>query len=403
MPRPSTFITVKPSVFFWLLDKSGWSISEIANKIEYDEHEMRKWREKPENIEMPLSKIEKISKLIKRPLSAFFLPEPPKQPKMPKDFRKLPDSSQGGLSVYTKETMLAFRKAVRLQDVSRELMQNLNEFTVVDISKYSLLDDPEAIANFERKRSGLSLDLQINLANPTDMYGVWRDWLSSQGIFIFQFDIPLEDARGFVLIESEPKIIVVSKKDAIKGRIFSLIHEYSHVLLRESVICNNDSDTSSNDEVRKIENWCNHFAAAFLFPKDAAISEYKAFSPNNEIFLKFLDRLSKKYKMSSLSILVRFRFLNLIGFSDYWAAKEAIESEFFAIKQRDKEKRDALKAKGIESSFKQDSKDKTIWIDRGSDFVTLVLKSANKGFITERDVMDILDLKVNHLMKLLPS
>jgi len=107
--------------------------------------------------------------------------------------------------------------------------------------------------------------------------------------------------------------------------------------------------------------------------------------------------------LSSLSLLVRFRFLNQIDYPYYIAVKERIESKFRTEKTKKKEEREVAKAKGLDVPFvPKKPKEKSIWDDRGSNFVSLVLENSNKGFITERDVMDILDLKLNHLVKLLP-
>jgi Zn-dependent peptidase ImmA (M78 family) len=326
--------------------------------------------------------------LIKRPLSEFFLTEPPTDLKLPKDFRKFPDASKE-TPAFTRETLLAFRKASHLQDVSQNLLKNLNAPVLSKIPKNSLSNNPEAAGAVEREKTGFTIKMQTDLPNPTAMFEIFRDWLGRQEIYVFQYDFPLADARGFALIDSDPKVIVISKNDAIRGKIFTLIHEYAHILLRESAICNLESDNSSNTEIAKIENWCNRFAASFLFPKEKASEEFAGYNPEKEDFLKFLDRLSKKYKLSSSSLLVRFRFLDKIDYPFYIATKERIESIFRAEKTKAKEERAASKAKAI-------------YDDQGSNFVSLVLENSNKGYITERDVMDILELKVNHLVKLLP-
>jgi Zn-dependent peptidase ImmA (M78 family) len=403
MPRSPTLINVNPQVFFWLIDKSGWKLSEIADEIETDESEISTWKAKTDNIVIPISKVETISKLIKRPLSAFFLPEPPTDLRLPKDFRKLPDASREEIPAFTRETLLAFRKASHLQEVSQNLLKNLNAPILSKIPKNSLSDNPETIGAVERKKTGFTIKMQADLPNPTAMFEVLRDWLGRQEIYVFQYDFPLEDARGFALIDSDPKVIVISRNDAIRGKIFTIIHEYAHILLRESAICNLDSDNSSDAEIARIENWCNRFAAAFLFPKEKAIEEFDEYNPAKDDFLKFLECLSKKYKLSGSSLLVRFRFLEKIDYPFYIATKERIESIFQAKKTKDKEARAALKAKGLEVPFApKKPKEKSIYDDRGSNFVSLVLENSNKGYITERDVMDILELKVNHLVKLLP-
>ncbi len=403
MPRSPTTIRINPQVFFWLIDKSGWKLSEIAHEIEYDEKEISKWKTEKENIVIPLTKIEIISRLIRRPLSAFFLPDPPADFKMPKDFRKLPENQNGEGALFAKETLLAIRKASHLQEVAQDLLKNLNITYAQKIPKCNHTNNPEEMGLAERKRTGISYEMQMKISSPTELYEVLRDWLEGQGVYVFQFNFPIEDARGFTLIEKDPQIIVISKSDAIRGKIFTLIHEYAHILLHESVVCNMDSDDSTNPNIAKIENWCNAFAASFLLPKDIATEEFSKYNPDHEDFLKFLETASKKYKISSISILTRFRFLNLIDYPVYISSKKRIKSVFSEAKKRKKEEIAEKKAKGLEISFPRNKpKEQSIWEDRGSNFVSLVLENSKKGLITERDVMDILELKVDHLVKLLP-
>ena len=47
--------------------------------------------------------------------------------------------------------------------------------------------------------------------------------------------MPIEDARGFSLTEVEPFVIVVNESDAPNAKIFTLFHEYGHILLNQSV------------------------------------------------------------------------------------------------------------------------------------------------------------------------
>jgi len=52
-------------------------------------------------------------------------------------------------------------------------------------------------------------------------------------ILVFQFSMPIEDARGFALTDMNPNVIVVNSKDSIEARLFSLMLEFGHILLGE--------------------------------------------------------------------------------------------------------------------------------------------------------------------------
>ena len=58
-------------------------------------------------------------------------------------------------------------------------------------------------------------------------------------------------------------VVVVNIKDAPRGRIFTLLHELAHIMLKEGGICDfHDADT---------EAYCNRVAEAALFPREALL------------------------------------------------------------------------------------------------------------------------------------
>ena len=71
--------------------------------------------------------------------------------------------------------------------------------------------------------------------------------------------IQLNEARGFSISDSPLPVIVVNIKDAPRGRIFTLLHEATHIMLKEGGVC----DMHDADE----EAFCNRVAGAALFPK----------------------------------------------------------------------------------------------------------------------------------------
>jgi Zn-dependent peptidase ImmA (M78 family) len=69
--------------------------------------------------------------------------------------------------------------------------------------------------------------------------------------------------RGFSLLDEAVPVIVVrrSSKDAPSIKLFTLMHELAHILLRHGGMCDlKDGNT------QRIEQWCNAFAAEALFP-----------------------------------------------------------------------------------------------------------------------------------------
>ena len=122
-------------------------------------------------------------------------------------------------------------------------------------------------------------------------------------------------------------MIIINNHDIDSAQVFSLIHEFCHVLLRRTGVCN-DFDYYVSDranEIRRIESFCNQFAANFLVPRDHLVAHRLL---AGERFVKVehlgrvLDSLSKDFKVSKSAILRRLLTFNFIDKTVY---KEKIE------------------------------------------------------------------------------
>lgn len=78
------------------------------------------------------------------------------------------------------------------------------------------------------------------------------------GILIFETrGVSLEEMRGLCIFHEEIPIILLNGKDTPNGRILSLFHELTHLLLGKSAIC-------ENNELSEEEIFCNAVAGEFL-------------------------------------------------------------------------------------------------------------------------------------------
>ena len=387
-------ITIQPQVFRWLCVSSGWTPEEISLRIAEPLDRIQKWCEGAESPNLTISNLEKLSDSFKRPLTAFLLPFPPEDEAFPKDFRKLPDAKGD----FSKETLRMIRKARRELGLWRELSENIGESVSVELPRYSLQDDPETVAHLERER--LNVSGIPSWSNEYNAYRFWRELLSSLHILVLQLKMPSEEARGFSIAEEGYAAVVVNGRETPHARIFTLFHEYAHLLLDEIVICNNQSDASSNPFIRSVEGWCNTFAGAFLLPKEEVDGDRKTqkFLQAGD-FVKAATAMSSHFRVSKDAALIRLRVLHLISEEDLGRSRVVIQST-------------GTKTKKGETSLNQGenltSPDKKIIVnpvtqclsEKGSPFVSLVLKNEAAGKITYRDVTDYLDLKSKQIDKL---
>ncbi len=106
-------VSVEPAVLIWARESIGMSIDTVVKKIKgITINTIKEWEKKDGAIKPTFAQVETLSKIYKRPLSAFLLPAPPKEPPFPKDFRTLPSEEKKSLD---PKTYLAIRKARRFQ------------------------------------------------------------------------------------------------------------------------------------------------------------------------------------------------------------------------------------------------------------------------------------------------
>ncbi len=164
-----------------------------------------------------------------------------------------------------------------------------------------------------RQQLGLSEELQTNFKDASSLLKYLREGIENLNIFVFQYNMPVEDARGFTLIDDYPVVITINSGDNYAPRIFTLLHEFGHVLLGESVV---DIPNIAAPATNSVEKWCNEFASSFLFPKDIA---NRVFDENHSSLTetKTLNTLSKRYNISKHMLFYNMFKLGYISKKDY--------------------------------------------------------------------------------------
>jgi len=326
-----------------------------------------------------LNQIENFSKYLKRPLAAFFLSEPPQKQPLPHDYRMLPERSNS----FSKKTLLAIRTARRLQSKSKELLNNLNLTTKANIIYAQISENPEMVAIRERLSSGINIEEQKKWKNASQALEIWRKMIEAKNIIVFQVSMPVEDIRGFTLTDNEPFIIIVNSSDIIEARIFTLFHDYGHILLKKSGVCLAEPYIINEDNDAKIEKWCNEFAAAFLLPEDQAKKYFSNKSESELLDFKTLDKFSRAFKISKSALILRMLKRNFITQTTYKHFRDTMKS----IKKKRKGGR-------AETQFQKCIREK------GKNFISLVNSNIDKGFITYNDALDYLSINLKSFKEL---
>jgi Zn-dependent peptidase ImmA (M78 family) len=379
MPRNlSLDVEVEPKVLQWVIGTSGWTQAEITKKLKISPSTFQNWL--TGEIHPSLKQLEELSKTVKRPLAAFFLSQPPEEPPLPKDYRQLPDKE----GKFDKKTILAIRRARRLQNISKELSENLNIPLRSVITYVKQSDDQKKIAEYYRKDFGLTEEFQKKIKTPYDMFSFLRDALEKKNILVFQIPMLLEDARGFTLVDTSPEVVIANSKDQIEARIFTLMHEFGHVLLHESGVSMPER-TLFAQRVGPVEKWCNDFASAFILPEVMANVEFTGYK-NNLTDTLILSKFSRRYKVSKSMLLYNMFKLRYISQKEYDTVLKRYPLD---------------NIRGKSTGFAAASVDKRCIQEKGQKFVSLVASNFEQGLITRSDALDYLSIKSKNLEKIL--
>ena len=374
----SITIEINSEVLKWLRESSGWKIEEVSKRLGTSPEAISEFEAGKKS--PTLTQLRVLSELYKRSLASFFLSKPKEETPLPKDYRFLPNRA----NIFDRKTILAIRRSRSLQSIGKELSLNIRYETVIKTKKAALIDNPELIAAEYRELFDLSFEKQRKFKDAYKLFGYLRDVLEDLNVLVFQFSMPIEDARGFALADDIPSIVVINSKDSIEARLFTLMHEFGHILLGETVIDIPDESQANRDS---IERWCNAFSASFLLPKESIIElfkEYLVILTETET----LNSLSRKYKVSKAVLLVKMLELDYISrqeFENVLARYVPMETKKIEVKKKD-----------INLTSDQRCLSKM-----GNKFVSLVANNFDKNFITYSDALNYLSIKSKNFDKVL--
>ncbi len=387
MRNQKTIVKINSEVLKWIRESAGWEIRELAEKIEIEPEIFHSWETRDTTID--LKKLKKLGNVLKRPLTVFFLDKPPKEGTLT-DYRKVAGLETDKLS---KKTFTAIRDARYVQSIAHELFILQNPDNKPRINKVSLKDNPEKVAKTEQRNLEFEEKNKERIVKkqPRQVYNELREKIESRNIFVMQASMPIEDARGFTLSGKYPRVIVINSADDIKPRIFTLLHEYAHILLKKDGICLPNSEnfkTRSKSEMQKIEKWCNTFAGSLLMPKQRFINELSRNEGLSEDLETIINNLSEKFSVSKKAVLVRI--LNLLKKpSQKQMYINHYEKIIFTPTSRPKKK----------NGGGPHPADKCI-SQRGKKFVKLVSDSCEKRLINSSDMTSYLNLRIKHFDRL---
>lgn len=269
------------------------------------------------------NQLREVSKKYHIPTAFFFMDCPPNFDNLPNmiNYRKLVADSI--YETNSPNLINNIRKSETRREIYLDLLNELNE-DILLFKVPKLEHDTKIFSNYIREILGISLSTQKSWYKEVNHYNFlnkWKEVLNEKlGVLIFETEgVLLEEMRALCIFHEKIPIILLNGKDSVNGRIFSLFHELTHLLLGESAICGDDENT-------KEEIFCNAVAGEFLVPEhDLNISINGV---TDLLSYNSLKKLYDSYGVSEHVILRRLLDANKISRRDYISYINSYEESF---------------------------------------------------------------------------
>ncbi len=315
--------------------------------------------------------------LYKLPLATLAMPQVPPRSNLPKDFRTI----DGARREITPATARAIREARRARDSLADVFAELEESPPAFLRPTERGVDAARLAAGERARLAVPVARQLAWTTTPQALAHWRSVVESLGIFVFVFDMPLRDCRGFSLKESGAPVIVISKAEETEGaRIFTLFHEYCHILIDQPGI-------SDLNQKNSVEKYCNDFAAHFLMPEEALRQVLDL--PTSRRAIDW-DPAVIRYAARQLHVSQQALALRL---ENAGLAPKGYFDSFVALQPKPRIPRVREKPRGAPPSA-------VTLLELGPMFARAVLRGVDRGVISDLNAARVLDLSPKHFERL---
>ena len=371
---------INPVLLKWARETIGLSIEMAANKINVDSDVLKKWEEGI--IETPTKKIKKLSEVYKRPTTVFLMNNIPDE-NISKKFRQLLYSN---INSFSTPTLMAIRKAIRIQTLAKDILETNDNNFIKEISKLKLIDSYEKISEKLIESLGLNEDIISKPKNVFEQLNMWKNSIEAKGIYILEVGFPVNEAKGFAIYDKKVPVIVLNTNDYPRSRIFTLLHELSHFIYGEDAIDDQYSlmNFSSDD---KLEIKCNYLAGAVLVPSLYLKNKITSLNLNiNNDINTSLEVLARIFNVSQQVTLRRIYITGYLNQNQFNNTNNSLKESYLNNDVKEKIKGGNFYVKFMKNNSKS--------------FIYDILEAYRINKISHFNVMDYLNIKSTTLASL---
>ncbi len=379
---------INHEVLKWARERMELSIAQVSKKAKFHEHKILEWEK---GVSKPsLTQLRKIGTLYKRPIAIFFLPKPPKDFDALHDFR-IPFGSNNVEK--SPNLIYAIRTAYTKREIALDVAKSLNENILSFDFTASLATGPEAVSKYMRSIFSDQLAQPLRFNRSREAFNFWKKAIENLGVLVFQsnshYPIASTEMSGFSISQKEFPVIVLNSKDYPKRKIFTLFHEFTHLLLKVSGICNNLDETDGiPTRDRETEFFCNKAAAYFLIPSEDLLKHELVIRKNATSTWsdEEIVSLADLFYVSREVMLRRLLSINKIS-KPFYAEKLAEYQAFYkALKRKEQ--------KGFTPPYR------LLLSSNGELYSRLIINAFHNDIINLSEASEYIGGKVKHLFRI---
>jgi Zn-dependent peptidase ImmA (M78 family) len=272
--------------------------------------------------------------------------------------------------------------------LAHDLDSSLKTFVVSAL----LTEDVEKVAARINEALGLADNRAPRWKSPELAFKGRKAAVENLGVLVFEASrVATEQMRGAALYFEQLPVIILNGADAHVGRSFTLMHELTHLLLRQGGICDLAPADEKNSDAQT-ERFCNAVAAAALMPAAAilaAIRQRQRQRQRHDWTMDELGQVAPLFHTSREALLLRLVTLGLATPQHYRAMRPLFREEFLRFKQTQKSDGGGGPSPAV-MAFR----------NLGRPFVQLVLDAYEADRIDLSTASDYLGVKLRQLPRL---
>jgi Zn-dependent peptidase ImmA (M78 family) len=367
----------------WCRKTSRYTVSVVARKMKVPEAKIVAWEDG--SASPSFHQLTRLASLYKRPTCVFYLPSPPTDFTIMKDFRSL----KGQAVEFSPKLALAIREAKERSIWLSGFLKASGAHSIDLIQRFTMRNKPENVGRSLRRLLDMTTAEQSACNDKEAAFRLWRKKCEEAGVCVFMVGrIEPSEMRGFAIVDNYAPVAAVNSRDIASAKIFTLLHEMAHLLIGEEGVSDAVFGSGRHAGNKKVEVFCNAVAAEALVPSKSLLKSFEEFG--NAHFVANMQ-MAKRYQVSEEVIARRLLDLGKVGKAFY----QQIRALSIARAQQAIQKKSEQPPKEIIIPQFKLTKSRV-----GSRFAKAAVGAFHDGEIDGAELSRLLGMKLDHLRNL---